>query len=81
MGNRKYGFDGIVMEIAVPQYFERFLSHLADTIHSLPGEKRVVVVIPPSIAGYPSAEVNLYRMTIDGCSDYSILPFMSISFV
>jgi hypothetical protein len=45
------------MEIAVPQYLETFISYLADTIHGLSGEKRLVVVIPPYMEGYPSAEV------------------------
>lgn len=55
---RKYNYDGIVLEIAIPQYFESFLSTLADKLHSLPpGNKRIVVVIPPSTPGYPSSEV------------------------
>jgi hypothetical protein len=45
------------MEVAVPQYLEAFISYLADSIHALPGEKRLVVVIPPYMEGYPSSEV------------------------
>jgi len=56
--SRKYGFDGVVMELAVPQFFETFFSRLSDVLHFLPGEKRIVVVIPPHIPGYPSAEVH-----------------------
>jgi hypothetical protein len=59
--NRKYEFDGVVIEVAVPQYLGSFLSLLADTIHALPGEKRLVVVIPPYIEGYPSAEVSIFE--------------------
>lgn len=54
---RKHGFDGIVMEVAVPQYMEAFISLLADKIHGLPGDKRLVVVIPPYRPGFPSPEV------------------------
>jgi hypothetical protein len=54
---RKYDFDGVVMEIAVPQFFEGFISHLADSIHSIGGDKEIIVVIPPYVEGYPSAEV------------------------
>lgn len=68
------------MEIAIPQYFEGFLSHLSDTIHALPGDKRVVVVLPPSVPGYPSAEVAQRRDFVDS-RIYSIRMFMSISFV
>ena len=68
------------MEVAIPQYFEGFLSYLSDTIHALPGNKRVVVVIPPSIPGYPSAEVVQRRYYVDD-RVYSIRMFMSISFV
>jgi hypothetical protein len=46
-----------VLELAVPQYFQGLISNLADTIHALRGKKRLVVVLPPSIEGYPSAEV------------------------
>ena len=55
---RKYAFDGVVMELAVPQFFETFFSRLSDELHFLPGEKRIVVVIPPYLPGYPSAEVH-----------------------
>ena len=54
---RKYEFDGIVMEIAIPHYFQEYITLLADAIHAIPGNKRLVVVIPPHIHGYPSAEV------------------------
>ena len=55
---RKHEFDGLVMELAVPQYMEGFISLLADRIHALPGEKRLVVVIPPYRPGFPSPEVT-----------------------
>jgi hypothetical protein len=54
---RKHGFDGVVMELAVPQFFEIFFSRLSDSLHFLGGDKRIVVVIPPHVTGYPSAEV------------------------
>lgn len=65
--SRKYDYDGIVMELAFPQYFEAFLTYLSDKIHALSGEKRVVVVIPPNIPQYPSAEVPLFvaLLTLD----------------
>ena len=53
---RKYDYDGIVMEIAIPHYFEKYITHLGDMIHALPGNKRLVLVIPPYMHGYPSAE-------------------------
>jgi hypothetical protein len=56
---RKHGFDGVVMELAVPQFFETFFSRLSDSLHLLHGEKRIVVVIPPHRPGYASAEVRL----------------------
>jgi hypothetical protein len=69
-----------VLELAVPQYFEAFLTNLADKIHSLPGDKRVVVVIPPYLPGYPSAEVpSEYEFTNE--SHYSIRMSMSTSSV
>jgi len=49
------------MEIAIPHYFEEFISRLGDAIHSLHGNKRLVLVIPPFIRGYPSAEVSSPR--------------------
>ena len=55
---RKHDFDGLVMELAVPQYMEGFISRLADRIHALPREKRIVVVIPPHRTGLPSPEVT-----------------------
>lgn len=55
---RKHDFDGLVMELAVPQYMEGFISLLADRIHALPQEKRLVVVIPPYRPGFPSPEVT-----------------------
>jgi len=45
------------MEVAVPQYMEAFISLLADKIHALQGDKRLVVVIPPYRPGFPSPEV------------------------
>lgn len=65
--SRKYDYDGMVMELAFPQYFEPFLTYLSDKIHALPGEKRVVVVIPPNIPQYPSAEVPPFAalLTLD----------------
>ena len=44
---RKYNFDGIVLELGAPQFFESLFTVLADKIHLLPGDKRLVVVIPP----------------------------------
>lgn len=46
-----------MLEIAVPQYLEQFILTLADSIHALPGSKRLVVVIPPFTPGFPSAEI------------------------
>jgi hypothetical protein len=76
---RKHEFDGIVMELAVPQYMEAFISLLADKIHALPREKRLVVVIPPFRPGYPSPEVPtmIPRYFGDTKSSFcSILEFM-----
>ena len=53
----KYDFDGIVVELAIPQYLEVFLTYLADKIHSMSGQKRIIVVIPPNVPSFPSAEV------------------------
>ena len=74
---RKYEFDGIVIEIAVPNYFETFIILLGDAIHVLPGNKRLVVVIPPYISGYPSAEVCRAQGFRVKCRRYSIRMFMS----
>ena len=69
ISGRKHGFDGVVMELAVPQYFETFFSRLSDALHHLPGEKRIVVVIPPYRAGYPSAEVRSHPKRRSPSSD------------
>lgn len=47
------------MEFAIPQYLSGVIAYLADQIHALPGNKRIVVVIPPYVQGYPSSEVFL----------------------
>ena len=54
---RTHGFDGVVLEFAIPQYLGNVISFIADKIHALPGNKRIVIVIGGYVEGYPSAEV------------------------
>jgi hypothetical protein len=61
------------MELAVPQYMEAFISLLADKIHALPREKRLVVVIPPFRPGYPSPEVPPMISQYFGCAKSKLL--------